>query len=125
MTEERVRVTFEAPRDLRDRADAVADVLDASRSEFLTAALENHLAARANDESFAEVVREAFFDDRIDAADVATVLDATEAVRLLALRASMDREPPIPDAADVDTPTREAFYDGDPPTWDGQDRSRN
>ncbi|WP_248516939.1 hypothetical protein [Salinarchaeum laminariae] len=116
MTSEKTRVDFNAPAPLVERADAVADILDVSRTRLLIEALEDALAELTTDEEFRRQLQDAYYSDRIDFETVDAVLGREEAVRMKLLRASLDRSPPEPTLAG-DLPTGKAFYEGEPATW--------
>ncbi|AWB27988.1 hypothetical protein [Halococcoides cellulosivorans] len=115
MTEGRTRVDFNAPTSLVDRADGAAELLDVSRTQLLVEALEDRLADLAGDEQFRHRLAEAYYDGRVDYDTVEDILGTEEAMGLQVLRASLDRDPPVPRLDEV--PTDEEFYDGPVPEW--------
>lgn len=115
MAEDRTRIDFNAPTSLVERADALADLLDTSRTRLLIDALRDELDALARDEAVRREIREAFYDDRVDFETVESVVGTEEALRMQFLRASLDREAPEPHLEDL--PEDEAFYDGELPEW--------
>lgn len=117
MSEEKVRVDFNAPEPLVREADAVAELLDTSRTRLLVDGLRKQLDDVAGDEGFQRRIREAFYEDRISYETVASVLGTEEAMRTKLLRDSLDREPIVPDADDVDVPDAEEFYAAELQTW--------
>lgn len=122
MAEEKMRVDFNAPRSLVERADQVAEVLDISRTRLLIDALQERLGNVTDDEEFRRQMKDAFYDGRIDFGAVEAVLGTEEAMRLKLLRESLDREPAEPELSES-LPVDEEFYDGDVPAWspDGSD----
>lgn len=112
MPEERTRVGFNALQSLVDQADRVADVLDISRTQLLVQALQDELAALAEDEQFQQRLTEAFYDDRVDYQMIEALLGTGEAIRLELLRESINREPPEP-YIDDGMPSTSDFYDGE------------
>lgn len=122
MAEEKIRVDFNAPRSLVERADQVAEVLDISRTRLLIDALQERLGNVTDDEEFRRQMKDAFYDGRIDFGAVEAVLGTEEAMRLKLLRESLDREPAEPELSES-LPVDEEFYDGDVPAWspDGSD----
>lgn len=115
MAEERTRIDFNAPSSLVERADALADLLETSRTRILIDALRNELDDLTREDAVRREVREAFYDDRITFETLESVLGTEEALRVKLLRESLDRDPPEPQVAA--TPTDEAFYDEAPPDW--------
>jgi len=116
MAQGKTRVDFNAPASLVERADAVADVLDISRTRLLIDALEDELADLATDEEFRRRLGDAYYSGRIDFEMVDTVLGREEALRMKLLRASLDDAPPEPQVDDG-LPEDEDFYDGARPEW--------
>ena len=96
MSEENVRVDFDAPASLVERADAVADLLDVSRTQLLVDALQNGIDEFAEDEGFRRRLKTAYYEDRIDVRAVASILGTEEAMRMRLLQESLAREPPEP-----------------------------
>jgi len=115
MAEERTRIDFNAPTSLVERADALADLLDTSRTRILVDALRDQLDTLAREEGVRREVRTAFYDGRVDFELVESVLGTEEALRMQLLRESLDREPPEPRLESV--PPDEEFYDDDLPEW--------
>jgi predicted transcriptional regulator len=121
MAEQKTRVDFNAPASLVERADAVADLLDTSRTSLLVDALRDELDSLASDEAFRRRLADAYYADRVDFDTVESVLGTEEATRMKLLRNSLDREPPEPRVEDADGPDREAFYADDVPEWTPDD----
>ncbi|MFB6163187.1 MAG: hypothetical protein ABEJ86_07110 [Halococcoides sp.] len=119
MTEGRTRVDFNAPTSLVDRADGAAELLNVSRTQLLIDALKARLADLADDEQFRRRLADAFYDGRVEFDTVEEILGTEEAMRLQVLRASLDRDPPVPRLDDI--PDDEAFYDGSVPEWEPDD----
>lgn len=116
MSDETVRVDFNAPASLVERADSIADLLDISRTQLLIDALRDEIEDLASDERVTRELRGAYYDDRVDFQVVESVLGTEEAMRMKLLRESLDREPPEPALAD-ELPTQSEFYDGEVPEW--------
>ncbi|MFW6046122.1 MAG: hypothetical protein ACOC8O_04620 [Natronomonas sp.] len=57
-------------------------------------------------------VSDAFYRGRIDFETVELLLGTEEAMRMTLLRASLDREPPVP-RVDAELATDEEFYEGE------------
>lgn len=117
MAEERKRVDFNAPASLVEEADVVAELLGVSRTDLLVEGLRERLDETISDEGFQRRLREAYYDGRLDFETVARIVGTGEATRMRLLRESLERDPPVADASDVEVPTAEAFYDGEVPTW--------
>lgn len=120
MAEERTRVDFNAPESLVQRADAIADLLNISRTQLLINALQDEIESLATEENFKRQLKEAYYDDRIDYGIVEAIVGTEEALRMKLLQESIDREPPEPQLADS-LPSDEEFYDGDVPEWTGDE----
>ena len=116
MAEEKIRVDFNAPKSLVERADSVVDILDISRTRLLIDALEDELEELANDEQFRRRLSDAYYDERVEYDTVETILGREEAMRLTRLRESIDRTPAVPILEDG-LPSDEAFYDDEVSRW--------
>lgn len=116
MAENKTRVDFNAPESLVERADAVADLLDISRTQLLVEALRDELETRLSDEQFQRQLRQAYYDDRLDFETVEAMLGTEEALRLQLLQESLTRDAPEP-RLDGELPTQAEFYDGPVPEW--------
>lgn len=114
MAEEKTRVDFNAPTSLVEEADAVADLLDISRTQLLTAALRDELDDRLSDEQVKQELKQGFYDGHIEFEMIETMLGTEEALRLKLLRESLTREAPEP-TLEGDLPTQDRFYEGDEP----------
>lgn len=121
MSEDRSRVDFNAPTRLVEEADAVADLLNTSRTALLVEGLQRRLAEIVSEESFQRRVREAYYDGEIDGETLAALLGREEAHRVGLLRESLARESRLPTAEDVSIPDAEALYEGELPTWHPDD----
>jgi hypothetical protein len=122
MSEERTRVDFNAPESLIRQADAVADLLDTSRTRLLVEALRDELESLTSQETFRRQLREAYYDDRIDLATVRSVLGTEEAMRVRRLRSTLEREPPAPYGG---VPDDETFYTEKPSTCTAEETEQN
>lgn len=118
MTENKTRVDFNAPTSLVEQADAVADLLDISRTQLLIEAMRDELDTRLSDEKLQREIKQAHYDGRIEFGTVEKLLGTEDALRLKLLRESLTRDAPEP-TLKGDLPTREEFYDGedDLPEW--------
>lgn len=117
MAEERTRVDFNAPESLVERADAVAELLDRTRTSLLVDALRSELDELAADGAFRRRVRAAYYADRIDFDTLETVVGREEATRTRLLRDSLARDPPVPEGDASDLPADAEFYEGELPEW--------
>jgi len=116
VTEERIRVDFNAPKSLVERADSVVEILDISRTRLLIDALEDELEELAADEEFRRRLSDAYCDDRTGYDTVEAVLGREEALRMKLLRESIDQTPAEPHLEDS-LPSDDIFYDGEIPEW--------
>ena len=116
MAKQKTRVDFNAPESLVAQADAVADLLDISRTQLLIEALREELDSRLSDEQFQQMLKQAYYDDQISFETVETILGTEEAVRLQLLAASLDRDAPEPQLEGT-LPTQSDFYNGEVPEW--------
>lgn len=106
---EKQRVRFNAPVSIVERADAVADQLDISRTQLIIDALTDKLREISGDQEFKRRVRNGYYADRIEFAQLETLLGTEEAIRSKLLRDSLDREPMVPELS-ADLPEDEEFY---------------
>jgi len=116
MAERKTRVDFNAPKSLIKRADAVAELLNISRTQLLIEALRGELDARLSDERFQQTLKQTYYDNRIEFETAETMLGTEKALQLKLLRESLDRDAPEP-PLEGELPTQEEFYDGDLPKW--------
>lgn len=114
MAGEKTRVDFNAPSSLVERADAIAELLDMSRTQLITEALRDELESRLSDDQLRQELKQAYYDGRIGFQTVESMLGTEEALRLKLLRESITRDAPEP-RLEGDLPAGEAFYDGDEP----------
>lgn len=124
MAEERTRVDFNAPQSLVERADALADLLDISRTQLLIDALRSELDSRLSDEHIQQKLKQAYYDERLSFDTVEAMLGTEEALRLKLLRASLTRDPPEPQL-EGRLPTQTEFYDGELPEWKPSETNRD
>lgn len=122
MSEGKTRVDFNAPELLVERADALADLLNISRTQLIIDALSDKMGEVTTDEEIKRRVSDAYYSGRIDFETVELLLGTEEAMRMKRLRASLDREPPAPQV-DVELPPDGEFYDGEVPEWTPDDRN--
>jgi hypothetical protein len=116
IAEEKIRVDFNAPKSLVERADSIVELLDISRTRLLINALEDELENLAEDDEFRRRLSDAYYDGRVDYDTVEAILGREEAMRMKLLRESIDRTPAIPKLEDG-LPSDDAFYDGEIAEW--------
>lgn len=91
------RVQFRAPSDLVDRADALATVLGADRTEVIIDALREHLREAAHDDELVQEIADAYYDDEIGFEQLRALVGHEEAANFRVLKSQL-RE-------DLQTPT--------------------
>lgn len=116
VAEEKTRVDFNAPESLVERADAIAELLSVSRTQFIIEALSDKMGEVKSDDEFKRRVSDAYYAGRIDFETIESVLGTEEAMRMKLLKESLDREPPEPQL-DTELPTDEEFYESDVSEW--------
>lgn len=119
MSEETTRIDFNAPASLVARADAIAAVLETSRTRILVDALRDELDELVRDDEVRREFDDAFYAGRIDFETVEAVLGTEEAMRMKLLRDSIDREPPEPDVEELGS--AETFYGESVREWTPDD----
>lgn len=115
MLEETTRIDFDAPTSLVERVDAVADVLDTSRTRILIDALRDELEELAQPDEVLRELTAAFYEGDIEFQTVESILGREEALRLKLVRDSIDSDPPEPELRDP--PSAAAFYEGSVQGW--------
>lgn len=115
MAEDTTRIDFNAPTTLVERVDAVAELLDTTRTRILIDALREELEELTQADEVRGVIAEAFYDGRIGFDTLEAVLGTEEALRMKLLRDSIDRAPPEPVVESI--PDAEDFYEGPIPEW--------
>lgn len=115
MVKEQTRVDFNAPTSLVERVDAVAEVLDTSRTRILIDALRDELDDLAQDQELRRSISNAFYANQLDYETVESILGTEEALRMQLLQDSIDRDPPEP--VMTEPPSAEEFYDGSVADW--------
>ncbi|MFP8951887.1 hypothetical protein ACLI4Z_02775 [Natrialbaceae archaeon A-arb3/5] len=124
MSEKKTRVDFNAPSSLVEQADAIADLLDVSRTHLLTEALRDEIEGLATDDEFQRMIGDAYYSEEIDFDTVESILGTEEAMRMKLLRASLNRDPPEPQI-EGDHLSETEFYEGDVPEWTPTDEADN
>ncbi|MEY7850223.1 hypothetical protein AB7C87_13600 [Natrarchaeobius sp. A-rgal3] len=120
--EEKTRVDFNAPASLVKRADAIADLLDVSRTHLLIEALRDEIEDLAADDEFRRLIGDAYYAGEIDFDTVESILGTEAAMRMKFLRASLNRDPPEPQI-ERDQPSAAEFYEGEVPVWTPTDEA--
>lgn len=115
MPEEKTRIDFNAPTSLVERVDAVADLLDTSRTRILIDALRDELEDLAQAEEVRRLITDSFYRGDIEFQTVEAVVGREEALRMKLIRDSVDREPPEPEIGEV--PSAEEFYEEPIQEW--------
>lgn len=91
-SERKKRVQFRAPRDLVDRADALATVLDSDRTDVLTAALREYLRDASHDDDLEQEIAEAYYADAISFEQLKGLVGHEEAANFRVLKEQLDEE---------------------------------
>lgn len=86
MASDRKRVQFRAPEDLVDRADALAAVLDADRTEVLIDALREYLRDAAHDDDLNQEIAGAYYDGDIEFDQLVGLVGHEEAANFRVLK---------------------------------------
>lgn len=90
MSSEKKRVQFRAPHRLINRADALAAVLGADRTDILITALREYLQDAAHDDALTQEIAVAYYDDEITFEQLKTLVGAEEAANLRVLKQQLD-----------------------------------
>lgn len=103
------RVHFLGPDHLIEQADAIADVFDKDRTDIIIEALREYIAETTGDETFQQLIAQAYYDGRIDHETVVTVVGHDTARRFQLLKQDLTAEP-----LDIPEPDTETdVYEGD------------
>jgi hypothetical protein len=92
VSSEKKRVQFRAPHRLIDRADALAAVLGADRTDVLLQALREYLQDAAHDDALTQEIAAAYYDEEISFEQLKTLLGAEEAANLRVLKQQLDAD---------------------------------
>lgn len=122
MSADKKRVDFNAPAHLVQQADAIAQVLDRSRTDILIEALREKVTEAANDREVKAELRRAYYEGTLSEEIVEAVLGKEEATRMRLLREGLSREPPAPNPSAEPVPAAE-FFDGEIPEWTAESES--
>lgn len=91
-SEERKRVQFRAPPGLIDRADALATVLESSRTTVLIDALREYLREAAHDDDLKQEIADAYYDDAISYDELVDLVGHQEAANFRVLKQQLSDE---------------------------------
>lgn len=106
------RVQFMADTALVSQADAVAEIMNMSRTDLIKRALHTYLTEKREDDQFRRQAQEAFIDDRIDETTFREALGTEELVKakqLQAAFATLGDGVPTPDEV-PEIPSDTEFY---------------
>jgi len=92
VSSDKKRVQFRAPHRLIDRADALAAVLGADRTDVLLQALREYLQDAAHDDALTQEIAAAYYDDEISFEQLKTLVGAEEAANLRVLKQQLDTD---------------------------------
>lgn len=90
MNSEKKRVQFHAPRQLIDRADALAAVLGEDRTDILVTALREYLQLATHDDALVQDMAAAYYDGEISSEQLEALVDAEEAANVRVLKQQLD-----------------------------------
>lgn len=91
-SDERKRVQFRAPSGLIDRADALATVLESSRTAVLIDALREYLREAAHDDDLKQEIADAYYDDEISYDELVELVGHQEAANFRVLKQQLSDE---------------------------------
>lgn len=91
-TDKRRRVQFRAPEDLIERADALAAVLDTSRTDVLTDALREYLRDAAHDDRIKQEIADAYYEGDLSEDELVALVGHQEAANFRVLKRQLDEE---------------------------------
>jgi len=100
MGSEKKRVQFRAPHRLIDRADALADIFEEDRTDILVSALREYLQETTHNDTFAQEIAAAYYDDEVTFDQAKSLVGAEEAANLRVLKQQLD-EGHIEDIAEL------------------------
>lgn len=113
------RVHFLGPDHLIEQADALAEVLDKDRTDIIIEALREYVAETTSEETFQQMIAQAYYDDRIDHETVVTVVGHDTARRFQLLKQDFTDEP-----LDIPEPDTETdIYEGNAEAVDPSDEA--
>lgn len=90
MSSEKKRVQFRAPKELVERADALATVLGEDRTGILIQALRDYLREAAHNDAVKQEIAGAYYDDDISLEDLKALVGPQEAANFRVLKRQLD-----------------------------------
>jgi metal-responsive CopG/Arc/MetJ family transcriptional regulator len=93
------RVQFRAPKELIERADALATVFETDRTDVLTDALREYLREISHDDDMKQEIADAYYEDEITFEQLAELIGHEEAENVRVLKGQL-REEFLEEAAD-------------------------
>jgi len=113
------RVHFLGPDHLIEQADAIAEVFDKDRTDIIIEALREYVTETTSDETFQQMIAQAYYDDRIDHETVVKVVGHDTARRFQLLKQDFTDDP-----LDIPEPDTETdIYEGDAESIDPSDEA--
>lgn len=110
------RINFNAPAELIEQADELAELLGYSRTDLLVEGLRTQINELVEQQTTKQQVTQAFFEGDLSRDAVAKTVGPVEAARLAALKESLERNKiPAPASAAADPPADEEFYENGGP----------
>lgn len=98
--QERESIHFKSPANLATRTDALATVLEKSRTDVITEALRTYIDEKIQSEQVERQVGAAFYDDRITMEELVALVGPKEAEGFQTLKRKLEEQPrdlPDPD----------------------------
>lgn len=86
------RVQFRAPRDLVERTDVLATVLETDRTDVIISALREYLRDAAHNDELKQEIAEAYYDDDISFEQLKDLVGHEEAANFRVLKTQLSEE---------------------------------
>jgi hypothetical protein len=112
MSTEKKRVHFLAPHPLVERADTLATVLNADRTDIILMALREYLRDAAHDDQLKQEIADAYYDDEIAFDQLKTLVGGKEAANFRVLKQQLS-EDYIDDLVEISRDKSDAGSDSD------------